>query len=248
MTLLKTIAFVVLGLSLQSCKKNGGTSKNNWRIPMVKTAEINGLTYTYEYDREGRMVKTEDGAVRTEVSYSSDSIFFKSTEIATNVVQRYSGKLNATGRILSINGTEYKYDASDRHTETLFAPDNNGWQKWNRYYYNTTTGLLDSMRQSETRLLQNRWLQTIIYTYYTDLAETHGNENFGMGYWGKNDPHPVKHSETWSPISMAPFRKITYTTNKTYGYDDAGRIAVEDHAETRPDNTSVQWRTVYRYY
>jgi len=230
-----------------ACKKGDGGG-NNWRMPMIKTATVNNFTTTYWHDRQGRVIKTEDAAIRTEYSYTGDSLFFKSTELATNASKKYAGKLNANGRLVYLGGTEYKYDASDRLTETLFAPGGDGWRKFNQYYYNSATGLLDSMRQSESRLVQTRWKQTIIYTYYTDMTETHGYENQGAGFWGRNAPHPVNHTDVWTPISQAPYRKITYTMDNHYAYDDAGRIVVEDHDELRPDNTSVQWRTVYTYY
>ncbi len=230
-----------------SCKKDGGGT--DWRGPMIKTETTNNSTIAYWYDKKGRIVKLENGDwVRTEFIYSQDSIHFKSTELATGAVEKYAGYLNASGKVLSLEGTEYVYDASDRLSETYLPIQSNGWQVRKKNYYSSTTGALDSVRQTESRLLQTRWLQTTIYTYYTTLAETHGIENFGSGFWGKNDLHPLKHSETWSPMAAAPFRQITYTTDRSYGYDDAGRIVVQDHREVRPDNSIAQWRTVYTYY
>ena len=149
------LLIVLVNTLLFSACKKGGSSKNNWRIPMIKTETANGHTYTYSYDREGRMVKTEDGTMRLEASYSPDSIFFKTTEIATGWVEKKAGKLNGAGRILSAGDTEYKYDANDRLIEK-FSPGSDGWVKRNRYFYNITTGLLDSMREIETRLVETR--------------------------------------------------------------------------------------------
>jgi YD repeat-containing protein len=246
---MKKYMILIILLSYFSCKKGDGSGKNNWRMPMIKTETVNTATITYSYDRDGRITKLEDGDwIITEFTYFEDSINLKTTELATSAVDKLGLKLTATGRLASQGGTEYKYDGSDRLSEVLSPPQSSGWQTREKYYYNSTTGFLDSMRKTEFRLLQTNWLQTTIYTYYTDVEETHGNENKGMGFWGKNDLHPVKHYETWAPIPAAPYRKITYIIDRQYGYDDAGRIVVQDHSEKRPDNTNVQWRTVYTYY
>lgn len=239
------LSFVLL--TVLSCKKSD--SGNNWQIPMIKTATTNNETTTYSYDKNGRIVKLENGNwIKTEFTYTPDSVHYKTTELATSAVEKNSWKLNANGKVSSMGSVEYKYDANGRRTESLSPPQSNGWQAKSIYYYNSGTGLLDSVRKTESRLLQTNWLQTTIYTYFTTVAETHGIENLGTGFWGKNDLHPLKHSETWTPMVLAPFREITYTVDRSYNFDEAGRIVVENHRERRPDNSVAEWRTVYSYY
>lgn len=246
---MKKYILLIILLPYFSCKKRDDGTKNSWRMPMIKTETTNTSTTTNSYDKEGRIVKVETGDwTKTEFTYSADSVTLKTTDLATMAVAKYSLELNADGRLASQDGIQYKYDANGRLSEAISPADGNGWQTRKKNYYNSTTGLLDSTRRTESRLLQNRWLETVIYTYYTDQDETHGNENRGLGFYGKNNLHPLKRSEAWTPIAAAPYRKITYSTDKQYGYDDAGRIVVEDHSEKRHDGTNVQWRTVYTYY
>jgi hypothetical protein len=235
-------------LLLAACKKNGSGS-NNWPAPMIKTETTNNNITSYRYDKQGRIVELVNGDwVRVDYSYTRDSLFYKTTEIATNAVQKVAAKLDPNGMLAAQEGTVRKYDDDGRPVEELSLPNSNGWQKRYKYYYNSATGLLDSTRQTESKLLQTRWLQTTVYTYYPDQNNTIGNENRGMGFMGKNSPRPVKISEIWRPKSVDPFREITNIMKLQYGYDEQGRIVVEDHTEDRADNTVVQWRTVYTYY
>lgn len=245
-----TIIILIIAL-ISSCKKDDiDTSKNNWLIPMIKTETTNNNSTTYYYDKEGKIIKLENGDWQiVEFRYSPDSLDIKSTEIATNAVQKSSLKLNPNGMIASTSdGKTFTYDNKNRLIEALFPKKSNGWQNRITYHYNSNTGELDSTRQTERRLFQNIWKETTIYSYYSTIKETQGLENKGMAVWDKNQPHPLKHSETWSPISISPFKKITYTVDNHYSYDDQDRIVVMDHTEKRPDNTIAQWRTVYTYY
>lgn len=235
-------------LLFAACKKNDNRA-DNWQMPMIKTETANNNVISYWYNNQARVVKLENGDwVKVDYTYTRDSVFYKTTEIATNAVQKESGKLDANGMLVSQGGRERKYDDHGRLTEEFFPPGSNGWQRRYRHYYNSVTGLLDSSRQTESKLLQTRWMQTTIYTYYTDHTNTLGNENKGMGFLGKSDLHPVRHSETWRPVAAVPFREITNSMDIQYGYDEQGRIVVEDRTEHRLDNTIAQWRTVYTYY
>ena len=240
---------LIILLPYIACKKGDDSGRNNWPRPMIKTMKVGNSLTTFSYDTKGRILKAQTGEeVMIEYTYSGDSIYFKTTDLVTSAVDKVAGKLDAYGMFEPQDGTEYKYDASGRLSEVVSPPASSGWQTRKKNYYSSATGLLDSTRKTESRLLQTRWLETILYTYYTDVDETHGNENMGMGFNGKNDLHPLKHSETWIPIAVAPYRKNNYTVDRQYGYDDAGRIVVQDHKEKRPDNTNVQWRTAYTYY
>jgi hypothetical protein len=241
-------SIIITCLLLAACKKSG-SGTNNWTVPMIKSETTNNNLTSYRYDKQGRLAELVNGDwVRVEYTYTRDSVFFKTTEIATNAVEKVAGKLDGNGMLIAQEGAERKYDNDGRILEEWLPPKSDGWQARKKYFYNSTSGFLDSTRQTESKLLQTRWLQTVIYTYYTDHNNTIGNENKGMGFLGKSSPYPVKKSETWHPKSAAPFRELVNTMESQYGYDEQERIVVEDHTEHRADNTIVQWRTVYAYY
>jgi hypothetical protein len=238
----RTICLLLLCTTVVACKKNSD-NENKWTVPKVKTATYGtGSPNTYYYDKEGRIVKTEDATYKWEFTYEPLKVTRTGTDLASGGIFTELNELNPGGYVSKRGNITYTY-TPEGYRKTEIITGNNGSTESYQYYYNVASRLLDST----VKLKGSNWMQTAIYTYYTDQEETAGNENFGWAFLGKSLPYPVKSVIYWAPKQGIPYREIWRTESYSYLYDAAGRI-VKVNSTAISYGQSASLTSIYTYY
>ncbi|QEC43997.1 hypothetical protein [Pseudobacter ginsenosidimutans] len=234
----KLLKILLLCLYIISCKKNEGGQPN---MPLRVKAETDaGGSMLYTYNAAHNIVKAEfdNGFKKLEYLYEPGKIMHTIVEADHTYIIHYS--LNEKGYVSNqqFEGeTEkrfYEYNGNDFLIRTF----NDQTPRWeSNYHYNASTGLLDSIRST----VGDTWSGTSVFLYYTDKANSLGDENFGRYFFGKSSQHPVK-----SVASRRPEGNLVKVsvTNFTYTYDSRGRISSRGFTTSGGQSGN----TTYTYY
>lgn len=212
--------FIIIGILILSCKK--GKDDN---IPVnalrIKTVTNMNVVTTYTYDVQRRIIKIENetGFFKDVFTYEPGKINRVYSEPSNTVTMSYT--LNASGYIQSLT-----YPGTNSITFYEYRTDGYRLRSYDdkipltelKYYYNASTGLLDSARSTTGA----KWNYTNLFHFNTDRANTIADENFGQAFWGNLSPHPVKSIVTRKPDGNV----VTVSfTNYAYTYDNKNRVA-----------------------
>lgn len=214
---MKTTPFLLamlLLLTFSACKKD----EDNEVSKMIKTVTEEGITTTYTYDDQNRLVKavSTNGEV-SDVTYSTNLV----TVVSDGETTYYN--LNSAGQAISTssgNGTTYyAYNSDGTMRFEAFEMDTT--------YYTWANGNI-------TSTLSNNLTTT--YTYYTDQENTLSNTNVGLPYLDATSKDLLK-----STTCVGCF----YTTDVTYDFDSENRVT--KRTETSTPGPIVNEAT-YTYY
>lgn len=204
-------------LFFDACKKNSAADTTK---PLRIKTVTSGGEVSYTYDAQYRLVKAEanQGFYKEEYSYEIGKI----TWILTEASQTYKAFY------ITDNKGYVKSKQFENASETTYYEYNdNGYpvRSYNNkipvtetnYYYNSDTGLLDSMRSTTG----GQWNSSSVFQFNTEKINTISDENYGRGFWGNFSKHPVKSVA----IRRSSGNVITVSvTNYTYAYDSENRI------------------------
>lgn len=211
---------IIISILILSCKKgkDDNMSVNDLRI---KTLTNTNVVTTYTYDAQRRIIKSEHstGFFKDAFTYEPGKITRVYSEPSNTVTMNYT--LNASGYLQSSTNsgnsgvTFYEYRPDGYRTRSY---DDKIPLTEVKYYYNATTGLLDSIRSTTGA----KWNYTTLFQFNTDRANTIADENFGQAFWGRLSPHPSKSIVTRKPDGNT----VTVSfTNYSYTYDNKNRVA-----------------------
>lgn len=208
-------------LLFSACKKNGQSipDENEFKEERLKSMQwTSGGLSSYTYDNQKRQVKeVQNTGITNEFIYEPG----KMTRLAIQSVITDSFKytLNAEGYIktlLTPDGTTYTYEYTPKG---MIAKQysNEASPYVATHYYNSTTGLTDSIRQTIGAV----WNSTAIYTYYMDKGNSLKNENLGLSVYGEEFLRPIKRYRSLYRNGNSIQEQVT---DFTYTYDPKGRI------------------------
>jgi len=225
-----------------SCRKNDTASGSDIphgeaRVKTITGADAAaGWETSYTYDAERRVIKESETFKTSDYSYSGNKLAIKITENNTTRFQYY--ELNPQGYInddTASDGTVYAYAYNDKGFITKVSDDRVPRYERN-YYYNTTTGLLDSTRAT----IGGAWQSTQTYVYDMNHQNSLEDENTGMPYFGH--------------VFLRPFTRYEYryaegglikkqVSDYLYTYDEKGRIKSRSY-----ENAGQRLTYHYTYY
>jgi len=221
-----------------ACKKDKQQGQTNFKNERVKsTSWTGGGQSTYTYDDKKRQVKeASNTGITIEFSYEQGKVIRRVKQ--TTQTDSFIYELNAEGYVKTLlvpGGITYTYEytvggmlAKESSNEpSPFAAT---------HYYNTTTGLQDSIRQT----VGGVWYSTAIYTYYTDKGNSLRNENLGLASYGEVFLKPVKRYRSLYKDGSIIKEQIT---DFTYTYDGKGRIITKTTVSSTGSDTYS-----YTYY
>jgi len=216
---MKNIFLIPLSLLLIiSCRKKDDDNA----IPLrVKSQTDAGGSYNYTYNTGYNIVKTEfnSGFNKEEYQYEPQKI----TQIITDPSNTYTIHYGLNGKGLAITkqfegSNEIQYYEYDDKGFVVRTYNNKAPRTEAAFFYNTATGLLDSVRS----LTGSAWNYTSVFMYYTEIKNTLGDDNYGCSFRGKSLPHPYKAVAQRRPNG----NQITVgVTSYTYTLDNKGRIS-----------------------
>lgn len=208
-------------LLLSACKKNGqpNPSEKDFKEERLKSMQWNsGGLSTYTYDDKKRQIKeVQNTGITTEFIYEPGKMTRFVTQSAT--IDSFKYTLNAEGYIktlLTPDGTTYTYEYTPKGMiAKQYSNEPNPFVA--THYYNSATGLADSIRQT----VGGVWISTATYTYYMDKGNSLKNENLGLAGYGEEFLRPIKRYRSLYRSGNTIKEQIT---DFTYTYDSKGRI------------------------
>ncbi|MDB5283817.1 MAG: hypothetical protein JWO06_2892 [Bacteroidota bacterium] len=218
--LLSTILLIFL-VVVSSFQRHSTSSKIS-KIKEVVNLKT-GSTSTYGYDKSGRLVNMLSTlGNNTRYEYWGNRVIIKFND---------SGSLKYAIDTLLLNG---KGLAESRlgHFNGVVAVDNNvydgkGFLVQNRFYLNqvymgTTnwTIINDNKKMYAFTDEKRKQVSTIYYECYPDKANTIGNENMGMTFWGSSSKNLLKKS-----VSIGPKNDTLLVLQYQYRFDNKGRVS-----------------------
>lgn len=225
-----------------SCKKNDRPSGPTVLFEKVRVKTITGADAatgweaSYAYDAEKRIIKESETFKISDYSYSGNKLAIKITENNTTRYQYY--ELNPQGYIsadTASDGTIYTYEYNNKGFITKVS--NNQIPHYERnYYYNTTTGLLDSTRST----IGSTWNNSQIYAYDMNRENSLEERNTGMPYFGRVFPRPFLRYEYKYDDNGLIKKQVT---DYLYTYDEKGRIKSKSY-----ENAGQRLTYHYTYY
>jgi hypothetical protein len=215
------MAMLFACLASVSCKKGKDDQKQE---PPFKNERVKTRTWTgggvanYTYDAQKRQLKEEQNTgVNTEYHFEPGKMIrvVKQSSITDSFVY----ELNTEGYVKTQripDGTIYTYE---------YSPAGMVTKEYSRqpvlyvatYFYDNTTGLLDSVQQT----INGAWNGTSIYTYYTDKDNSLKNENTGLAVFGEKFLKPIKRQRSLYKDGNSVKEQII---DFTHIYDEKGRI------------------------
>jgi hypothetical protein len=204
-------------LFFNACKKNGNDGATK---PLRIKTVTNGGVITYTYDAQYRLVKAEadQGFYKEEYLYEPGKITWILTEPSQTYKAFYT--IDSKGYVKSKqfeNDSEITYYEYNDNGYPVRSYDNKVPVAETNYYYNSGTGLLDSMRSSSG----NQWNSTSVFLFNSEKTSTISDENYGRGFWGNFSKHPVKSVAVRRPNGNAVTVSVT---SYTYAYDSKNQV------------------------
>lgn len=223
--MLKTLLFIsITFVVVTGCKKNKDTPDNE-PVHRVKTYTPNGGTANlYEYDSEGRVIRTTEGLWRWEYTYTAnlvtENVYYNNVLQTTNHHQLNSQGLNVkTSLVLPASPMYYTYAYNNAKMITVEEVHDGSMLYRTNYYYTGTR--LDSTRSFDNDVLDRRQLFE-----YSDTANTIGNQHFGFQHMGYEGPK-AKRKLTYYYYNAAGVLLNVQVNNYRYELDAQGRITRE---------------------
>jgi len=208
---------------LFSCKKD----KNNYTTaPVMSYPKINTETYvyggnssteTYSYNSNGRIfLLTQSDGSFIKYEYSNNKLIMEHYQSGGSLLYTAFNKINSLGLVvsdsMSSSYSKYEYDVNGYLIKELNY--NNGIL--------TDSSIYTIFNGNTISVTRNNLTTTYLYTveYFTDKSNTIGNENKGIGFWGKQSTNLVK-SVAYSIVGQGQLSLEEYT----YEFDINGRVS-----------------------
>lgn len=223
-----------------ACKKDGhGVPAAS--VPRVRTlTTTNGSSVevkTYSYDNKGRLVLVESSL------HGKDMYFYTDTGIIRKMYNQNDTLVYAAVYTLNSRGLTTGYtikgNTYDNYTSTYNADGQlsdfsdvqtvPGQPKdvWSYHCY-YSNGNMDSIVYTDRYDTVVRRDADYYDAYFTDVANTVGNDNFGLGWMGHSSKNPVKVARDLGLDGSGHRLQATFE----YQYDSLGRITRQTRIRT----------------
>lgn len=239
---LTTILLLTAVITFTACKKNKEDQQSSLKDKIKKIVHTNSDGSITEnnllYDNSGRLVKFSSGTITAEYSYEPGKVITKTIHSNGNVFTSV-GELNSRGFLTTLSGDgsliSYAINSSgyvEKEVLTNFTNGHPTFVQTRNYFYNQSTGLLDS-----SVLNVGGSKSTTIYTAFTNKPDNYF-KNIGSSFIAPSLKYLPAEFKTRSGNNNA-FSFITYT----YEFDAKGRVS------RRTGNSSGKITTsAYLYY